>query len=148
MLFLFRRFSTQDFSAMSCTFVDVVKAYLSNNVVPPSEIPNVIRTIYEGLTNGVSAVSESPAAEPLRPAVPIKKAVSHDAVICLECGEKGKMLKRHLHSAHGLTPGEYRTKWGLPSDFPMVAPAYAKARSELAVKLGLGQGNRGRVQES
>ena len=88
---------------------------------------------------GQPSAAPAEAAADLKPAVPVKKSVTPDYIICLEDGKRCKMLKRHLMSSFGLTPDEYRAKWGLPSDYPMVAPNYAKARSDLAVKLGLGR---------
>jgi len=119
---------------------DIVAAYVSNNVVQANDLPELIRSVYSALGN-ISA----PAAEPevrKDPAVPIKKSITPDAIICLEDGRKFKSLKRHLRTAYGLTPEQYRTKWGLPRDYPMVAPAYAAARSNLAKQMGLGQGGR------
>jgi predicted transcriptional regulator len=115
---------------------DVVAAHLSNNKVPASELSQLIRNVYEALA-GVSAgeVGPKPRGEP---AVAIKKSVSADYVVCLEDGKECKMLKRHLRTAHGMSTEEYRKKWGLPADYPMVAPNYAKKRSRLAKAIGLG----------
>jgi len=95
--------------------------------------------VRDSLQRLTAPAEETPAKEELKPAVPIKKSVTPDYIICLEDGKKLKMLKRHLMSSYGITPDEYRAKWGLPADYPMVAPNYAKARSDLAVKLGLGR---------
>lgn len=116
---------------------DVVGAYVSNNSVAAADLPGLIQSIYSALTS----VGTSPAApvEELKPAVAVKKSVTPDYIICLEDGKQFKSLKRHLRTAYDMTPQEYRTKWGLPSDYPMVAPAYAQARSDLAKKMGLGQ---------
>lgn len=117
---------------------DVVSAYVSNNPVPVAELPSLIAQVYEALksrTNG--SVEEK--TEPLKPAVPIKKSVTPDFLISLEDGKKFKSLKRHLATHYGLTPDEYRAKWGLPPDYPMVAPNYAAARSALAKTMGLGR---------
>jgi predicted transcriptional regulator len=117
--------------------VKIVSAYVSNNNLPVSEIPTVIRSVRDALTT-----ANQPPAEPveeLKPAVPIKKSVTADYIVCLEDGKRLKMLKRHLMSSYNMTPDQYRAKWGLPTDYPMVAPNYAKSRSELALKLGLGR---------
>ena len=119
----------------------IVAAYLSKNTIPPADIPALIRTVHQSLKTlgqpqeGLVDVN----SEPLRPAVPIKKSVMPDHIVCLEDGKKLKMLKRHLSTSYGMTPDDYRAKWGLPSDYPMVAPNYAKQRSELAHKIGLGK---------
>jgi predicted transcriptional regulator len=121
---------------------EVVSAYLSNNLLPASQISEVIQTVHTSL-NSLGAGRTDSAAEPPKPAVPVKKSVTADYIICLEDGKKLKMLKRHLRSTYNMTPDEYRTKWGLPSDYPMVAPNYAQQRSEFAKKIGLGR-NSGR----
>jgi predicted transcriptional regulator len=120
---------------------DIVAAYLGQNKVAPEQIPEVIRSVHQALT---SLGSAAPAAEsaPQKPAVPINKSVAHDYIICLEDGAKLKMLKRYLRSRYNLSPEEYRRKWGLPADYPMVAPAYAARRSEFARQIGLGKGVR------
>ncbi len=112
----------------------IVSAYVSNNSLPPSEIPHVIMTVHEGLKSSGQATSSPP-----EPAVPIKKSVTPNYVICLEDGRKLKMLKRHLRNAFDMSPDEYRQRWGLPSGYPMVAPEYSARRSELAKKIGLGR---------
>ena len=117
----------------------IVSAYVSKNTIPASEIPALISSVYQSLTTLGSSPAAVVAPEELRPAVPVKKSVTPDYIVCLEDGKKLKMLKRHLNSSYGLTPNEYRAKWGLPSDYPMVAPNYAKSRSEMAVKIGLGR---------
>jgi predicted transcriptional regulator len=120
---------------------DIVSAFVSNNSVPASEIPGLIQSIHRALS-GVST-SEAPAeAAPREPAVPVKKSVNPDFIVCLEDGRKFKSLKRHLRTKYNMSPEEYRSKWGLPKDYPMVAPNYAKARSDLAKQMGLGQGGR------
>ncbi|MEI6987283.1 MAG: MucR family transcriptional regulator [Rhodospirillaceae bacterium] len=117
----------------------LVAAYVSRNAIPISDIPKLISIVRQSLTNlGKPQEQEEPAAI-LKPAVPIKKSVTPEFIICLEDGKKLKMLKRHLASAYGLTPDEYRKKWDLPDDYPIVAPNYAKRRSELALKVGLGR---------
>ncbi|KAA3448174.1 MucR family transcriptional regulator [Mesorhizobium sp. SARCC-RB16n] len=117
---------------------DVVSAYVSNNPVPVGELPALIGQVHAALKGTAGgAAPEKPQA--LNPAVPIKKSVTPDFIICLEDGKKFKSLKRHLSTDYGLTPDEYRAKWGLPADYPMVAPNYAAARSALAKAMGLGR---------
>ncbi|MCK7615013.1 MucR family transcriptional regulator [Roseibium sediminicola] len=117
---------------------DIVSAYVSNNTVASSDLPALISSVHSALSSTAQNASE-PAIEELKPAVPIKKSVTDQHIICLEDGKKFKSLKRHLRTHFGMTPEEYRTKWNLPADYPMVAPGYAAARSELAKKMGLGQ---------
>jgi len=117
---------------------DIVSAYVSNNSVPASELPTLLSSVYAALKKTGQAQSQEPQAE-LTPAVPVKKSVTPDAIICLEDGKKFKSLKRHLRTTFDMTPEQYRAKWNLPADYPMVAPNYAKARSELAKTMGLGQ---------
>ena len=117
----------------------VVSAFVGNNSVPANELPALIGSIHNALQN-VGQPSAAAAVEvELKPAVSIKKSVTADFIICLEDGLKFKSLKRHLRTKYNLTPEEYRAKWGLPNDYPMVAPSYAEARSNLAKKMGLGQ---------
>jgi predicted transcriptional regulator len=118
---------------------DVVAAYVSNNTLPTGQLAEVIGAVYASLKTLESRGME-PRAEALKPAVPVRKSVTPDYLICLEDGKKLKMLKRHLRSTYGLTPDEYRQKWGLPPDYPMVAPNYAEQRSAFAKKIGLGRG--------
>ena len=118
---------------------DVVAAYVSNNTLPTAQLAEVINAVYNSLRS-LEGQSAEPQPEPLKPAVPIRKSVTPDFLICLEDGKKLKMLKRHLRSTYNLTPDEYRAKWGLPMDYPMVAPNYAEQRSEFAKKIGLGRG--------
>jgi predicted transcriptional regulator len=118
---------------------DVVAAYVSNNTLPTTQLAEVINAVYNSLKS-LEGQSAEPQPEPLKPAVPIRKSVTPDYLICLEDGKKLKMLKRHLRSTYSMTPDEYRTKWGLPADYPMVAPNYAEQRSEFAKKIGLGRG--------
>ena len=113
---------------------NLVSAYVSNNTLPPSEIPHLIETVHGALKS-----QDQTASSPPEPAVPIKKSVTPNYVICLEDGKKLKMLKRHLRNAFDMSPDEYRQRWGLPGDYPMVAPEYAARRSELAKKIGLGR---------
>ena len=118
--------------------VDIVAAYLSRNQIPSTRIPEVITTIV-GSLDGLDRARAAPAAAPQKPKVPIRRSVTPDFIICLEDGKKLKMLKRHLRTAYNLTPEEYRAKWRLPPDYPMVAPNYSKQRSEFARKIGLGR---------
>jgi predicted transcriptional regulator len=118
---------------------DVVAAYVSNNTLPTTQLAEIINAVYNSLKSLESQAGE-PQPEPLKPAVPIRKSVTPDYLICLEDGKKLKMLKRHLRSTYNMTPDEYRAKWGLPADYPMVAPNYAEQRSEFAKKIGLGRG--------
>ena len=120
---------------------DIVSAYVSNNTVPVADLPALIADVHRALSNTTQGMNE-PAPEPLKPAVNPKKSVFPDFIVCLEDGKKFKSLKRHLRTHYDLTPGEYRQKWGLPADYPMVAPNYAAARSALAKKMGLGQQRR------
>ena len=117
---------------------NIVSAYLSNNPTPASEIPNLISQVHSALTRVSSGRSEAPA-EPAKPAVSLKKSINPDYLVCLEDGKRFKSLKRHLRTQYNMTPEQYRDKWGLPADYPMVAPNYAVARSQLAKKMGLGQ---------
>ena len=112
----------------------IVSAYVSRNSLTPGELPQLIKTVHEALKT-----PEQVAASRPEPAVPIKKSVHPDYVICLEDGMKLKMLKRHLRASYDMSPDEYRQRWGLPADYPMVAPKYAAVRSELAKKIGLGR---------
>jgi predicted transcriptional regulator len=119
----------------------IVSAYVSANELPPQELPRLIQTVYSALRDVAGAV---PAAQDnsQEPAIAIKKSVTADFIICLEDGKKFKSLKRHLRTRYAMSPDEYRAKWGLPHDYPMVAPNYAKERSNLAKRMGLGQGRR------
>lgn len=115
----------------------VVAAYVGNNVIPAAQVPEVITSVYGSLASLESGAGDEQTTQ--KPAVPIKKSITPDYVVCLEDGKKLKMLKRHLRTTYGLTPEEYRAKWGLPADYPMVAPNYAKQRSSFAKKIGLGR---------
>ena len=115
---------------------EIVSAHVSNNSVSLNELPNLIQDVYKTLV-AVGTASVKP--ERPQPAVPIKKSIFPDFVVCLEDGKKLKMLKRHLRAAYGMSPDEYRAKWGLPSDYPMVAPNYALQRSAFAKQIGLGR---------
>lgn len=117
---------------------DIVAAHVSNNNVAVGDLPQLIGRVHEALA-GLGNVPAAPAEEEARPAVSIRASVKADHIVCLEDGKKMKMLKRHLMTDHGLTPTDYRAKWKLPADYPMVAPAYAEARRGLAMKIGLGR---------
>ena len=116
---------------------EVAAAYVGNNMLPASQISEVIGAVHKSLSalHGGAELQ----AEPANPAVPIRRSVKPDFIVCLEDGKKLKMLKRHLRTTYNMTPDEYRAKWGLPSDYPMVAPNYSKQRSEFAKKIGLGR---------
>ncbi len=118
---------------------EIVSAYVEHNSVPVSELPALIKAVHESLDVLSGTRQAEVVAEPQLPAVPIKKSLSHDHIVCLEEGRRFKSLKRHLQAEHGLTPDAYRAKWGLGKDYPMVAPAYADARSTLAKTIGLGR---------
>ena len=111
----------------------IVSAYVSKNSLPPGDLPHLIKTVHEALKSPGQAVAKP------EPAVSIKRSVKPEYIVCLDDGKKLKMLKRHLRTAYNMSPDEYRKKWGLPSDYPMVAPKYAAVRSELAKKIGLGR---------
>lgn len=119
----------------------IVENYLRGNSVAPQDIPAIIQTVHRGLS-GVGQVAAAGEPERLQPAVSIRKSITPDYIVCLEDGKKLKMLKRHLRSTYSLTPDQYRAKWGLPRDYPMVAPNYAAQRSEFAKQLGLGRKTR------
>ena len=123
----------------------IVAAHVANNVVPVGELSKLIQQVFGALAK-VSASAQTP--EKPQPAVTIKKSVTPDYIVCLEDGKKLKMLKRHLKTSYGLTPNEYRERWGLPADYPMVAPNYAAQRSALAKKIGLGTKPRKRGRKS
>ena len=120
---------------------DIVSAYVSNNSVSAGEIPNLINQVHAALVRVSGGVSDA-QPEPLKPAISVKKSITPDYLVCLEDGKKFKSLKRHLRTQYNMTPEAYREKWALPPDYPMVAPNYAKARSDLAKQMGLGQGGR------
>jgi predicted transcriptional regulator len=121
---------------------DIVSAYVSNNTVSTHDLTSLIGDVYAALQRTSAGIVAEPLPEPLKPAVPVKKSVTPDYIVCLEDGKKFKSLKRHLRTQYNVTPEEYREKWGLPADYPMVAPNYAQARSDLAKKMGLGQQRR------
>ena len=116
---------------------EIISAYVSNNTVVPEALPGVIADVHEALSKAAQRIGPAEREE-LVPAVPIKKSVTPDYIVCLEDGKKFKSLKRHLRTHYNLSPEEYREKWGLPHDYPMVAPNYAAARSQLAKQMGLG----------
>ncbi|MBX9745795.1 MAG: MucR family transcriptional regulator [Hyphomonadaceae bacterium] len=120
---------------------EIVSAYVSANELSPQDIPALIRSVHAALSQ-IAGASAPAAIGALEPAVPIKKSITPDFIICLEDGKKFKSLKRHLRTRYAMTPDEYRAKWGLPHDYPMVAPNYAKERSNLAKRMGLGHSRR------
>jgi predicted transcriptional regulator len=132
--------ATSDLRLIEMT-TDIVSAYVTQNKISTSEIGSLISSTYAVLRS-LEGNPQPEAPKDLVPAVPTKKSVFPDYIICLEDGKRFKSLKRHLRSSYNLTPEAYRAKWGLPSDYPMVAPNYAAARSVLAKKIGLGRGNR------
>jgi predicted transcriptional regulator len=130
----------QDKSNLLELTANIVAAYVGNNAVAEADLPRLIATIYRALETAPEGGAERTAdAAELKPAVPVRKSITPDYIICLEDGKKFKSLKRHLRTHYDLSPEQYREKWGLPLDYPMVAPNYAEARSSLAKKIGLGQ---------
>ena len=127
--------SEQDVRRMTA---EIVAAFLAANSVQATQLPELIRSVFTAL-NSLDGRPEEPVAEPLKPAVPIRKSVTRDYIVCLEDGKKLKMLKRHLRTTYNMSPEDYRAKWGLPAAYPMVAPAYAERRAECAKKIGLGR---------
>jgi predicted transcriptional regulator len=131
--------------------VNLVSSYVSRNQVPMADLPAVIGMFHGALAQAAGR-SGAPIDADRKPAVPVKKSIGDDFIICLEDGKKLKMLKRYLRSNYNMSPEEYRAKWGLPADYPMVAPAYARQRSEFAKKIGLGRvpssSGRGRKRKS
>jgi predicted transcriptional regulator len=134
-------------TASSGTFIEltaaIVSAYVSNNSVPTADLPALIGQVHSALTR-VSSGHGDTSSEPPKPAVAVKKSITPDHIVCLEDGKKFKSLKRHLRTQYNMTPEQYREKWGLAPDYPMVAPNYAAARSHLAKQMGLGQQRRRR----
>lgn len=120
---------------------EIVASFVSNNLVAAENLPDVIRSVHRTMTS-LSGATEVRPDERLKPAVPVSKSVGADFIICLEDGKKLKMLKRYLRTRYNLSPDEYRRRWNLPADYPMVAPAYTERRSEFAKKIGLGKGVR------
>ena len=124
---------------------EIASAYVANNSLSQSELPALLHSVHDALNRTAAGKADQPAPT-LTPPVPIRKSVTPDYIVCLEDGKKFKSLKRHLRTQYSMTPEQYREKWGLPADYPMVAPNYAKARSELAKEMGLGQQRRkGRI---
>jgi predicted transcriptional regulator len=133
----------QDNSDLLRLSVDIVASYVSHNSASATSLPDIIRSVHQALTSlGEPAAPAAIPAERAKPAVPISKSIQNDFIVCLEDGKKLKMLKRYLRAQYDLSPEEYRRKWGLPPDYPMVAPAYAVRRSEFAKQIGLGRGVR------
>jgi len=126
---------------------DIVSAYVGNNSVSANDLPSLIQSVHRALS-GVSGGVETVEVAPKEPAVPVKRSITPDYLVCLEDGRKFKSLKRHLRTKYNLSPEDYRAKWGLAKDYPMVAPNYAKARSDLAKQMGLGQGGRQAARKS
>ena len=124
---------------------EIVSAYVSNNSVPASELAALLADIHAAIVKVASGAVITPP-EAAKPAISPKKSITNDYIVCLEDGRKFKSLKRHLRTQYNMSPEQYREKWGLPADYPMVAPAYAKARSALAKQMGLGQQRRRRVK--
>jgi predicted transcriptional regulator len=120
---------------------DIVASFVANNKLSVEEVTDLIRSVHRTLTGLADPANDRPQERP-KPAAPINKSVQHDYIVCLEDGKKLKMLKRYLRSTYNMSPDDYRKRWGLPPDYPMVAPAYAARRSEFAKKIGLGKGVR------
>ncbi|MGE0740728.1 MAG: MucR family transcriptional regulator [Hyphomonadaceae bacterium] len=120
---------------------DIVASFVSNNKVSAEELTDLIRSVHRALAGLTQGDREAPSERP-KPAAPINKSIHNDYIVCLEDGKKLKMLKRYLRSTYNLSPDEYRKRWGLPADYPMVAPSYAARRSEFAKRIGLGKGVR------
>lgn len=136
---------TEDRANLLGLTAEIVAAYVSNNTLAGDQLTTLIQQVYHGIATLSGAIPpEEPKAQP---AVPIRKSVRPDEIVCLDCGKGQKVLKRHISSAHGLTPEEYRVKWGLAPDYPMVAPNYAERRSQLAKEIGLGQKKPGHVSK-
>jgi predicted transcriptional regulator len=131
----------QDQPELIAMTAEIVASYVAANSVAAADVPALIQSVHKALAGAAAAgVAEEPAVK--EPAVPIKKSLTPDYLVCLEDGRRFKSLKRHLRSKYNLSPEDYRAKWGLPKDYPMVAPNYARARSDLAKQMGLGQGGR------
>jgi predicted transcriptional regulator len=121
---------------------EIVSAYVTNSSVAAADLPGLIQQVHRALSEVATGAQAEAPAQPLAPAVPVKKSITPDYLVCLEDGRRFKSLKRHLRTKYDMSPDQYRTKWGLPKDYPMVAPNYAAARSALAKEMGLGQGGR------
>jgi predicted transcriptional regulator len=121
---------------------DIVASYLSHNSMPAENVPDLIKSVHQTMTS-VTETEEKPVMR-AKPAVPVSKSVADDHIVCLEDGKKLKMLKRYLRSQYNMSPDEYRQKWNLPADYPMVAPAYSRKRSQFAKDIGLGRGRKGK----
>ncbi len=121
---------------------EIVSAYVSHNALPAAHIPELIQTVYKSLSDMEKSQGDA-TKEPLKPAVPIRRSITPEHIICLEDGKKLKMLKRHLRTTYNMTPDDYRKKWGLAPDYPMVAPNYAAQRSDFAKRIGLGRKSKG-----
>ncbi len=139
--------SKADHADLIALTAEIVASHVSNNSVQHGDLPGLINEVYKALSQIGTPEVEVPAARP-QPAVPIRKSVFPDHIVCLEDGKKLKMLKRHLMTSYNLTPDQYRERWGLPGDYPMVAPDYAEQRRELAVKIGLGTTRRKRRRKA
>ncbi|MBC6439491.1 MAG: MucR family transcriptional regulator [Rhodospirillales bacterium] len=118
---------------------EIVSAYVSNNSTDANALPDLVRRVHDTLAQIAEAKTAEPASEAPEPAVPIRKSVQPDYIVCLEDGKKLKVLKRYIRTNYGMTPSEYKARWGLPADYPMVAPNYSRARSEFAKNIGLGR---------
>jgi len=128
-------------SVMQSLVAEIVSAYVRKNQIAPADIPTLINTVYQSLL----AAGKAAEPEPERtPAVPLRQSVRPNYIVCLECGQRAKMLRRHIRAEHGLSPEQYRARWKLSPDYPLTAPAYSEQRSTLAKKLGLGRGATGR----
>ena len=134
----------EDGQALLALTAQIVSAHVSNNSVAADNLPGLIRQVHQALSGTGQA---APEPEKLQPAVPVKRSVFPDYIVCLEDGKKLKMLKRHLQSAYSMTPEQYRERWGLPPEYPMVAPNYAERRSALARQIGLGRKDGGRAPD-
>ncbi len=128
-------------SDVTTMVVDIIAAFVGHNSVPAAELPSLITSVHKALT-AIASGEDTRTEEPKQPAVSVKASVKPDFIVCLEDGRKFKSLKRHLRTKYGMSPEDYRAKWNLPKDYPMVAPTYAAARSNLAKQMGLGQGGR------
>lgn len=131
-----------DLETLVALTADIVVAHISNNKLANSEIPQLIESVHKALV-GISKEEKELPEPPKEPAVPIRSSIKPDHLVCLEDGKKLRMLKRHLMVHYNMTPDDYRAKWGLPRDYPMVAPSYAERRRELALQIGLGKQGRG-----